>query len=87
MTSIRLAQQPRNALAPYPDDGPVLRALIFRQEHAVLDWEIVVDDLRHELNAGVERLRAAVREQNRAAADLERLRAFHTDGPIVAGWL
>jgi hypothetical protein len=53
-----------------------VRAALARSEEALLDHDIVVDDLRHELVAVVERLRGAVRERHRAAAHRECLRAW-----------
>lgn len=50
-----------------------LRRAIARQRDAVLDWDIVVDDARRDVDRALEALREGVRERGRAAVHLAHL--------------
>ena len=53
-----------------------VRAALVRADEALLDHDIVVDDLRREIHAAVERFRVAVRDRDRAAAYVRCLEAW-----------
>jgi hypothetical protein len=69
-------------------DGPapaqVSRALA-RQRDNLLDWNIFVDDARHDLDAAVEHLRNCVRERDRVASIVEALEKFALEVRTVEG--
>jgi hypothetical protein len=49
------------------------KQLLTRLRDGLLDWEIVVDDTRREIDAAVDRLRLAVRRRDQLAAQVQDL--------------
>jgi hypothetical protein len=53
--------------------------------NAALDWDIVVTDRRHDLDAALQSFTDAVRERDRATARLAELVASYADSPSDDG--